>query len=184
MSSVLVSILMQQKKTTYLGSVNVNLGRGGNNVSLVDALKRNTVDLEGTRDEQEARLELLQENNALAAVATGQENKDGTGSDRTAELGSARVFAVLPWGGNILGSVEARGLGDSNDALTTVLGTLDLNGLVGDNSGSGRLDSELALEQDALGNDLRATVLVDTGGHESVAGLKKKAILQTRLIWR
>jgi len=154
-----------------LGSINVDLGGGGNDVGLVDALEGNAVDLERTRDEQQARLELLQEDDALAAVATGQENEDGTGDDGAAELGSTGVLAVLLGNGNILGSVEAGSLGGSNDAGATVLGALDLNGLVGSSGGSSNSASGLALVQGTLGNDLRTAVLGDTDGQERVAGL-------------
>jgi len=154
-----------------LGGIKLDLGGGGNDVGLVDTLEGDTVDLEGAGDEQQARLELLQEDNTLAAVATGQEDKDGTGNDGAAELGNTGVLAVLLGESNILSGVEAGGLGSGNDAGTTVLGALDLNGLVGGSGGGGNGTSGLALVQDTLGNDLRAAVLVDTRGQERVAGL-------------
>ena len=158
----------------YLGSINVDLGGGGNDVGLVDTLQGDTVDLEGTRDEQQTRLELLQEDNTLATVTAGQEDEDSSRDNGAAKLGLARSLAVLLGGSNILSCVEAGSLGGSNDTFATVLGTLDLNGLIGDNSGSSGLDGELALEQDALGHDLRTAVLVDTNGQEGVAGLNKE----------
>jgi len=154
-----------------LGGIELNLGGGGNDVGLVDTLEGNTVDLEGAGDEQQARLELLQEDNALATVATGQEDEDGSGDDGAAELGNTSVLAVLLGDSNILSGVEAGSLGGSNDAGTTVLGTLDLNSLVGGRGGSSNSTSGLALVQGALGNDLRAAVLGHTDGQERVAGL-------------
>ena len=159
------------KNKTYLGSIELDLGGGGNDVGLVDTLEGDTVDLEGARDEQQARLELLQENNALATVTTGQKDEDGTGNDGAAELGNTGVLAVLLGDSNVLSGVEAGGLGSSNNAGTTVLGTLDLNGLVGDNSGSGDGTGGLALVQGTLGNDLRTAVLGHTDGQERVARL-------------
>lgn len=67
----------------------VNLGRGSDNVGLSDSSQRDTVESEGTRDEQETRVQLLQEDNSLASESTGQEDKDGTGGDRGSELGLA-----------------------------------------------------------------------------------------------
>merc|ERR1712137_466393 len=56
----------------HIGLGGIDLSAGGNDVALVHAAQRHTVDLEGTADKQEARLQLFQENNALALEATGQ----------------------------------------------------------------------------------------------------------------
>lgn len=65
----------------------VNGGAGGDHVGLVHAAKRNVVDLEGTADEQESRLQLLKEHNALAFEAASQEDQHSSGGDRLAQLG-------------------------------------------------------------------------------------------------
>jgi hypothetical protein len=65
-----------------LGSVKaaqVDLLRCGDDVAGVDSAKGNTVDLEGTGDQEDTLVEGLEENDALATEATGQEDQDGTG---------------------------------------------------------------------------------------------------------
>lgn len=60
---------------------NVNFGLGGDDVSLIDTLNGNTVDLVGSSDQEETRFELFEENNATTSKATSQENQNGTRSD-------------------------------------------------------------------------------------------------------
>jgi hypothetical protein len=163
--------LSDRDRLYYLGSIELDLGGGGNDVGLVDALEGDTVDLEGAGDEQQARLELLQEDNALATEATGQKDKDGTGDDGAAELGDTSVLAVLLGDGDILSGVEAGSLGGSNDAGSTVLGTLNLNSLGGGSGADSDGAGGLALVQGTLGEDLRTAVLGHTGGQKGVTGL-------------
>jgi hypothetical protein len=49
----------------HLDLADVELGAGGNDVSLIDASQRATVQLVWARDQQKARVQLLQEDNAL-----------------------------------------------------------------------------------------------------------------------
>lgn len=62
----------------------VDLERGGDDISGVDAAEGNTVDLEGSGNEEDTLVEGLEEDDALATEATGQENQDGTGLEGAA----------------------------------------------------------------------------------------------------
>lgn len=59
----------------------VNDGRGGNDVAVVYAAQRDTVGFEGAGDEEDALLELAQENDALATEAAREEDQDGSGGE-------------------------------------------------------------------------------------------------------
>lgn len=52
----------------------VDLVGGGNDVSGVDAAQGDTVDLEGTGDEEDALVEVLEEDDALATETAGKED--------------------------------------------------------------------------------------------------------------
>lgn len=67
----------------------VDLGRGGDDVGLSDSSEGDTVESERTRDKQETRVQLLQEDDSLSSESTGQEDEDGTGGDGRSELGLA-----------------------------------------------------------------------------------------------
>lgn len=62
----------------------INLVGSSDHVAGVDAAERDTVDLEGTGDEEDTLLEVLQENDALATETTSEEDEDGTGGKRFA----------------------------------------------------------------------------------------------------
>lgn len=109
----------------------VDLGRGGNHVGLVDTSDGDTVDLEGAGDEQKTRFELLKEDNALATEAASEEDEDGTRGDVGLELGLLVDLAVGLGDTGLLGGVEAGSLLGGDEALATVLGTLDGDLLVG-----------------------------------------------------
>jgi len=70
----------------------VNLRARAQRVHLVDALKGHAVDLVRAGDQEQARLELLQEDDALAAEATREEDEDAAGLDASAELGGADLL--------------------------------------------------------------------------------------------
>jgi len=57
---------------------NVQLGRGGDDGRLSATTEWDTVDLVWASNQKKTRLELLQENNALTTVNTGEKNQDGT----------------------------------------------------------------------------------------------------------
>lgn len=118
--------------SNYLDAGDINAGRGGNDVGLVDTTERDTVELVWAGDEQKTAIELLQENDTLAAVATGQQDKDGTRRDAGAESGLGDLLGdLLLLRLNILSRVETRSLFGRNNALAAVLCALDLDGLVG-----------------------------------------------------
>ena len=78
-----------------INSLDVDLGGGGQSVSLIHSLEGDTVDLVGAGNEEEARGELLKENNTAATEATSEDNKDGAGGNTLAELGSLVLGALL-----------------------------------------------------------------------------------------
>lgn len=53
-------------------------GAGGDHVAGVDATERDTVDLEGTGDQEDTLVEGLEENDALATEAASEKDEDGT----------------------------------------------------------------------------------------------------------
>jgi hypothetical protein len=57
----------------------VNLERSGDHVSRVDAAEGNAVDLEGASDEEDALVEGLEEDDALATETASEEDQDGAG---------------------------------------------------------------------------------------------------------
>lgn len=70
---------------------------GRNYVAVVDAAQGNAVGLEGTSYQENALLELAEENNALAGEATGEEDEDGARLERLAVLGGVGGLAGLVW---------------------------------------------------------------------------------------
>lgn len=65
-------------------------GAGGDHVAGVDATERDTVDLEGTGDQEDTLVEGLEENDALATEAASEKDEDGTGLE-----GSTGLVRVL-----------------------------------------------------------------------------------------
>jgi hypothetical protein len=141
-----------------------DLGGGGDHVGLIDTTKRDTVDTERTSDEEETRVELLQHNHTLSTVTTGQEDDNGARGNGGTETGSLGNLARLLGLRDVFGRVELAGLDGRDGTLTTVLGTLDFNGLVSSDilsrSSSGVL---VALVQGLLGVDGRSAVTRHTG---------------------
>jgi len=60
----------------------VDPGRCGNHIRLVDSPKGYTIDFVRTSDQEEAGSELLEENNTLATESPSKKNKDGSGGNR------------------------------------------------------------------------------------------------------
>lgn len=97
-------------------------GRGGNDVASVDSSDRDTVDLEGTRDEEGVVLKRLQVDDALAAESASEDDKNGTRDERGTQLLGARALARGLGSRSLLSGVPLLGLVGSNSALTAVLG--------------------------------------------------------------
>mmetsp|Transcript_66854 Transcript_66854/g.161662 ORF Transcript_66854/g.161662 Transcript_66854/m.161662 type:complete len:221 (-) Transcript_66854:2-664(-) len=114
----------------HLGGVDgsdIDLGGGGDDVGLVHTAKGDTVDLEGARDEQETRLELTQEDDALTLEATGKEDEHSARGDGATELGLlVLVLAGGDGASDIIGGVEAGLLGGGGLGHNSVLGNCDL----------------------------------------------------------
>jgi hypothetical protein len=140
---------------THLSSGKINLGGGGNDISLVDTSQWDTVDLVGTGDQQETRLKSLDANNTLTTETTSEKDKDSSGGDAAANGSSLSGLARLLGLGNILSGVEAAGLVGRDSTLLT---TLKFNSLVSRGRLVRSLDSRLGvLVQCLLGIDSRAT---------------------------
>ena len=73
----------------------VDLEGGGDNVARVDPAQGNAVDLEGAGDEENALVEGLEEDDALAAEAAGDEDQDGAGLQGLAGSPGAEGLADL-----------------------------------------------------------------------------------------
>jgi hypothetical protein len=114
----LLAVLSGALEHGVSNSGNVNLGDvdgglGSNDVRSDNAAKRDTVDLVGASDEEETRLELLQEDNASTSVATGKEDENSAGGDGGTELG-----------GGVLSLAGLQGLGDAlGRGVADVLGS-------------------------------------------------------------
>ena len=84
----------------------VDLGRGGNDVSGVDSSQGDTVDLEGTGDQQGVVFEVLKVHHSLAAETTGEEDEHGTRGDRGPELVGTSNLSRNTGDAGVLGTVE------------------------------------------------------------------------------
>ena len=76
-------------------AADVDLVRSSDDVSGVDTAQGNTVDLEGTGDEQDTLVKRLEEDDTLATEATGEEDQDGAGLERLARSPGADGLADL-----------------------------------------------------------------------------------------
>lgn len=73
----------------------VDLLGGGDDVARVDPPQRHAVDLEGTGNEQDALVEVLEEDDTLAAEAAGEQDQDRAGLQGLAWLPGADGLADL-----------------------------------------------------------------------------------------
>jgi hypothetical protein len=62
-----------------VNALQVNRGRGRDNISGVYPSQRNAVDFEGTGDEEDTLGKVLKKNNTLAAETASEEDDDGSG---------------------------------------------------------------------------------------------------------
>ena len=140
-----------------LDVADVELRARSNDVCLVHAADRHTVQLERTSNKKETALELLEENNALATEATGQQNQNSTGRNAVTKLRGLGSLAAHLLSTNVVCRVETRRLVHREHTLTSVLCTTD----------------NLLLGRDGLlldrGGGLTARVLVATLLREQLA---------------
>ena len=80
---------------THASTRQVNLGGCSNNIGLVDTSQGDTIDLVGTGNQQEARLESLDADDTLTTKTSSQKNEDGTRGDGRADSGSLSGLAGL-----------------------------------------------------------------------------------------
>jgi hypothetical protein len=145
---------INSRTISYLSLGKVDLGGGGDNVSLVDTSQWDTVDLVGTSDEQKARLKSLKADNTLSAETASKEDEHGSGSDGRAGSLSLSSLARDLGLGDILSGVEARSLVSGDNTLLT---TLKFDGLVSSSVLGSSLDlGLLVLEETLLGVDSAA----------------------------
>lgn len=84
------SLSLGEVGVVELGHVNpggVNLGAGRDDEGLIDTADRNAVDLVGAGHEEQARGELLEENNPLAPETTREEDENSPRGDALPKLG-------------------------------------------------------------------------------------------------
>jgi hypothetical protein len=90
-----VAVLASLLHNLLVYALQVDAGRGGDDISGVYSSKGNTVDFEGTGNKEDTLGEVLEDNDALAAEATSKEDDDGTGLERRADLRRADRLAGL-----------------------------------------------------------------------------------------
>lgn len=78
-----------------VNAADVHALAGGDHVASVHPSEGDTVDLEGTGDEEDTLVKVLEENDALATEATGKEDEDSTGLKAFANLGGTNSLADL-----------------------------------------------------------------------------------------
>ena len=72
----------------------VDLGGGGDDIGLVDSLKRDSVEFVGAGDEEEAGGEGLQEDDSSASESAGEDDQDLSGLDVLSESGGFAGLAL------------------------------------------------------------------------------------------
>ena len=85
-----------------------DLGGGSDGEGLVDAAEGHSIDLVRASHEEQTGRELLQEDDAFAAVAAGEEDKHGARGNGGAQLGGLSDVAAREGHGDVLGGIEAR----------------------------------------------------------------------------
>lgn len=82
-------------ESRLVNTTNVNALAGGDHIAGVHPTERDTVDLEGTGNEENTLVEVLEEDDTLATEAAGEENQNGTGLEALADLGGTNRLADL-----------------------------------------------------------------------------------------
>ena len=156
---------------TNLEASEVDLGGGSNHVCLVYAAERDTVNLVRACNEEQAGLELLQEDDPFALEPTSKKNQDGAGGNGRPEgsriLSLAALFGLL----NIVGGIVTGGFLGRYEAYSAIFGTthllLDMVRLLSLLWGIRCL---LALVAPALGPYLRTGQTANVRGYMLIAG--------------
>jgi hypothetical protein len=78
-----------------INTLEVDLGASGDHIARVDPSERDTVDLEGTGNQENTLGQVLEEHNPLTAEAASEEDQDGTRLEALADLGRADGLANL-----------------------------------------------------------------------------------------
>ena len=89
--------LVLEGGVSHLGDVSAvrgHLSARRDRVHLVHALERNAVHLEGSIDEEETRLELLEEDDSLSAESAGGEDENAACFDAFAQLGGVSFLSA------------------------------------------------------------------------------------------
>ena len=90
-----VALLGGLLQDTLIDTLDVDGGRGSNDIAGVYSSQRNAVNLEGTGDEENTLGKVLEENDTLAAETTGEEDDDGTGLEGGTGLRRANTLTGL-----------------------------------------------------------------------------------------
>lgn len=78
-----------------INTLEVDLAASGDHVARVDSSERDTVDLEGTGNQENTLGQVLEEHNPLTAEAASEEDQDGARLEALADLGRADGLADL-----------------------------------------------------------------------------------------
>jgi len=89
----------------------VNLGRSRDDVTLVDATKRNTIQPERTSDHEKAGIQLFQKDDPLALVSTGEDDQNGSRSDGFPQTSLSVMWSPLDLVSNRFLGVISGGFG-------------------------------------------------------------------------
>jgi hypothetical protein len=90
-----VALLGSLLQDTLIDTLDVDGGRGSDDIAGVYSSQRNAVNLEGTGDEENTLGKVLEENDTLAAETTSEEDDDGTGLEGGTGLRRANTLTGL-----------------------------------------------------------------------------------------
>jgi len=82
-------------KSGLINTADVDALAGGDHIAGVHTAEGNTVDLEGTGNEENTLVEVLEEDDTLATEAASEEDQNGTGLEGFPELGGTDSLADL-----------------------------------------------------------------------------------------
>jgi hypothetical protein len=82
-------------ENALVDTADVHTLASGDHVASVHPSERNTVDLEGTGNEEDTLVKVLEEDDTLATEATGEEDQDSTGLKAFPKLGRTNSLANL-----------------------------------------------------------------------------------------